>query len=85
MARSISSTLTGVDGNDRDPADGLQEQIENMDRVQVGDGTYAYYPLAISRIEGMWAADMKPLHRFDRNTIGDGWQTPMVETFCCRM
>jgi len=36
-------------------------QIENKNCVQVGDGTYAYYPLIISRQEGMWATDMKPL------------------------
>jgi hypothetical protein len=56
MARSSLSTLTGVDGTigryDR-TVDGLQEQV--------GDRTYAYYPLTMSRIEGMWAADMKPL------------------------
>jgi hypothetical protein len=31
-------------------------QIEN-----IGDGTYAYYPLRISRAEGMYHADAKPL------------------------
>jgi hypothetical protein len=33
----------------------------DRDLAEVGNGTYAYYPLAMSRIEGMWAADMKPL------------------------
>ena len=48
---------------DRDPQAELQEQIENMDRAQVGDETYAYYPLTMSREEGMWTADMKPLRQ----------------------
>ncbi|KAN0112154.1 hypothetical protein V8E52_007894, partial [Russula decolorans] len=44
---------------DMGQADG---QIENMNRVQAGDGTYAHYPLTMSKMEGMWAAaDMKPL------------------------
>jgi hypothetical protein len=42
-------------------ADGRQKQIENMGRVQVGDGDYAYYPLGMSQVEGMWASGMSPL------------------------
>jgi serine/threonine protein kinase len=34
----------------------------DRDSAEVGNGTYAYYPLAMSRTPGMWAADsMKPL------------------------
>ena len=36
-------------------------QIKSTNHVQAGDGTYAYYPLTISRMESMWAADIKPL------------------------
>ncbi|KAI0257032.1 hypothetical protein BJV78DRAFT_1159738 [Lactifluus subvellereus] len=46
---------------DEDLADGRQKQIENMDHVQVGDEHYAYYPLSMSTIKGMWASGMEPL------------------------
>jgi hypothetical protein len=46
---------------DEDLADGRQNQIEKMDCVQVGDGPYAYYPLAMSTIEDMWVPGMEPL------------------------
>ena len=40
----------------------LQNQVDkNMNRVQVGDGPYAYYPLSMSTVEGMWAPGMEPL------------------------
>ena len=40
----------------------VQDEIDkNMNRVQVGDGPYAYYPLSMSTLEGMWAPGMKPL------------------------
>ena len=40
----------------------VRVQIDkNMNRVQVGDGPYAYYPLSMSTLEGMWAPGMKPL------------------------
>ena len=40
----------------------LQDQIDkNLNRVQVGDGPYAYYPLSMSRIEGPWAPGMEAL------------------------
>jgi len=40
----------------------LQNQIDkNMNRVQVEDGPYAYYPLSMSTLEGMWAPGMEPL------------------------
>ena len=40
----------------------LQDQIDkNVNRVQVGDGPYAYYPLSMSMIEGLWAPGMEPL------------------------
>jgi hypothetical protein len=32
-----------------------------MDRAQVGDGPYAYYPLAVSRIKDMLAGGMESL------------------------
>ncbi|KAI0245532.1 hypothetical protein BJV78DRAFT_1262434 [Lactifluus subvellereus] len=40
---------------------GRYKQIENMDHVQVGDEHYAYYPLLMSTIKGMWASGMEPL------------------------
>ena len=40
----------------------LQNRInENMNRIQVGNGPYAYYPLSMSMLEGMWAPGMEPL------------------------
>ena len=40
----------------------VQEQIDkNMNRVQVGDGPHAYYPLSMSTLKGMWAPGMEPL------------------------
>jgi hypothetical protein len=42
----------------KDSVAGLQE---NMDRAQVGDKTYAYYPLTMSRDESMWVVGMEPL------------------------
>ncbi|KAF8162555.1 hypothetical protein B0H34DRAFT_651171 [Crassisporium funariophilum] len=41
---------------------GLQNQINrNMNRVQAGDTSYAYYPLSMSTLDGMWAPGMEPL------------------------
>jgi len=40
----------------------LQNQIDkSVNRVQVRDGPYAYYPLSMSSVEGMWAPGMGPL------------------------
>ena len=40
----------------------LQNQInENMNHIQVGNGPYAYYPLSMSMLEGMWALGMESL------------------------
>jgi hypothetical protein len=47
--------------HDENLADGQQKQIENMDHIQVGDEHYAYYPLSMSTIKGMWASGMEPL------------------------
>ena len=42
--------------------DKVRVQIDkNKNRVQDGDGPYAYYPLSMSTLEGMWAPGMKPL------------------------
>jgi hypothetical protein len=40
----------------------VQDLIDknNMNR-EVGDGPYAYYPLSMSTVEGMWAPGMEPL------------------------
>jgi len=41
---------------------GLQNKIdENMSRIQVEDGPYAYYPLSMSTVDNMWAAGMEAL------------------------
>jgi len=41
---------------------GLQSEIDkNMNRIQVVDGPYAYYPLSMSTLDNMWAAGMEPL------------------------
>ena len=42
--------------------DGLQNEIDkSMNRIQVEDGPYAYYPLSMSTVDNMWAAGMEPL------------------------
>jgi serine/threonine protein kinase len=46
---------------DENLADGRQKQIENMGRVQVRGGPYAYYLLTMSTVEGMSAPGMEPL------------------------
>jgi hypothetical protein len=47
---------------DEKPPGKVQDQIDkNKNRVQVGDGPYAYYPLSMSTLEGMWAPGMEPL------------------------
>ena len=40
----------------------LQNQIDkSTNRVQVGEGPFATYPLSMSTLEGMWAPGMEPL------------------------
>ncbi|KAH9021872.1 hypothetical protein EDB84DRAFT_519240 [Lactarius hengduanensis] len=51
-----------VNVRDEDLPYDLQNQIDkNKAHVQVGDRPYAYYPLTMSTIEGMWAPGMEPL------------------------
>jgi len=41
---------------------GLQNEIDkSVNRVKVGDGPYAYYPLSMSSVKGMRAPGMGPV------------------------
>jgi hypothetical protein len=80
MARSSSSILTGVDGNNmkiRDEnqalADGRENEIENMDGVEDGEVGPALCTLPIDDVHetgyvGPWYGNLSD--RFDLNTIG---------------
>lgn len=46
---------------DEKPSDGEQKETEETNSYEGREGRYACYPLAMSRIETMWAAGMEPL------------------------